>query len=617
MIRSLPLAIALLLAGAAAPPAVAQGCPGADPLRQPFFGDLHVHTSYSFDAYLFETRNDPRDAYGFARGASVGLPPLDANGLPTRSLQLARALDFAAVTDHAELIGETSICLSPAHPQYGSQACQIYRDGPQQTAFFLFGSPLARADPQRLPFCGTDGIVCLLQAAPVWADLVAAAAEHDDPCSFSTFNAYEWTGSPESSTLHRNVVFAGASVPALPLSYFEVPDPAGLRAALLSQCQTAGGDCDVIAIPHNTNQSNGLAFDPPGSVSAADAALRAAVEPLVEIVQHKGESECRTGVDSSDELCGFEKTATGPPAADAPLSYVRNALRAGLEIGAAVGVNPYAMGFVGATDTHNGTPGATEEAAYVGHAGNLEAAPADRLSGGSPRNSPGGLTVLWAEANTRAALFAAMRRREAYATSGTRPSVRFFGGFAYPADLCDEPDLVARGYAQGVPMGGEIGPSSGAAPRFAVWAQQDPGTAGAPGTPLQRIQIIKGWLDAEGVTHERVHDVAGDAAGGASVDPQTCQIDGADFASLCSVWEDPEFDPGESAFYYARVLESPSCRWSTLECRAAGVDCSAAPPAGFETCCDGSLPLTIQERAWTSPIWYRPAAARAVPAFPY
>jgi hypothetical protein len=575
-----------------------------------------AHTSYSFDSYLFENRNDPRAAYAFAQGAQVGLPPLDANGAPTRSLQLERPLDFAAVTDHAELIGETSICTTPSHPQYESQACQLYREA-APSVFGLLAAPLASTEPERLPFCGTGGLICLAQAVAVWGDHQAAAQASNQPCYFTSFIGYEWTGSPGGSTLHRNVLFRNASVPSLPLSYIEAPEPAQLWVGLQTQCSRVSGGCDAIAIPHNTNLSDGLAFDPPGSVTADEAALRARAEPLVEIVQHKGESECRPGVDSTDELCAFEKTAAIAPPADAPLSYVRGALRAGLAIEAEVGVNPYTLGFVGATDTHNGTPGAVRESGYAGHGGDREASAQQRLAAGPLRNNPGGLTVLWAEENTRAALFEAMRRREAYATSGTRPIVRFFGGFDYPDDLCAAADFAPRGYADGVPMGGEIGPSTGPAPRFAVAAVQDPGTTSTPGTPLQRIQIIKGWLDADGATHERVYDVAGDAANGAGLDLETCETRGSDFAALCAVWEDPDFDPDQRAFYYARVLENPSCRWSTYECNASGVDCAAGAPPGFEACCDASVPRTIQERAYTSPIWYRAPAPQPVPLLPY
>ena len=207
-----------------------------------------------------------------------------------------------------------------------------------------------------------------------------------------------------------------------------------------------------------------------------------------------------------------------------------------------------------------------------------------------------------------AALFSAMLRREAYATSGPRPIVRFFGGWELDEGLCERADFAARGYAQGVPMGGVLPERRSAAPRFAVFAQQDPGTSRHPGVPLQRIQIVKGWVDAAGVAQETTFEVAGDPDNGASVDLSSCQPQGSGFDSLCTVWEDPQFNPSERAFYYARVVENPTCRWHKHLCNDFGVDCGnpATIPPGFETCCDGSVPDTVQERAWTSPIWYQP-----------
>jgi hypothetical protein len=584
-----------------------------EPLRRPWFGDLHIHTSHSFDAYLFETRNEPRDTHAFAKGAPLGLAPLDPQGNPTRQTQLLRPLDFAAATDHAELLGEASICTTPGHPSYDSPACQIFRNDPN-TAFTLFGLGLATTPPDRLGLCGENDLLCLLQAASVWSDIQGAAEEHYDrsaSCGFTTFNAYEWTGSPGGDNLHRNVIFRNANVPFFPFSYFEASQPEALWSGLEEQCVNSPSACDVLSIPHNSNLSNGRTFDPLGSnglpMTGAEAFQRRRIEPLTEVVQHKGDSECRFGVGNNDELCDFEKLATLPPALDAPLSYARNALLEGLAVESSAGFNPFAFGLIGSTDTHNGTAGASREDTFVGHAGDRDDTPEGRLSGGLLLNNPGGLAVVWAEENSRDALFTAMRRREVYATTGTRPEVRFFGGFSYPLDLCDAADFAAQGYASGVPMGGAIGPAAGAAPRFAVSALQDPGAiGGAPATPLQRIQIVKGWLDSNG-TREAVYDVAGSTDNGAGLDLATCTTSGSSFASLCTVWEDPDFDPSQPAFYYARVLENESCRWNRWTCVAAGVDCSTTPPAGFEACCDPSVPKTLQERAYTSPIWYQPA----------
>ncbi len=270
-------------------------------------------------------------------------------------------------------------------------------------------------------------------------------------------------------------------------------------------------------------------------------------------------------------------------------------------------MNPYPLGFIGSTDTHNGTPGMTEERSFVGHQGANDASPSDLLGAGTVadggiRYSPGGLAAVWATQNSRDALFDALRRRETFATSGTRLSVRVFGGWELPPDLCGRPDLVSLGYQMGVPMGGVLAPrpASADAPRFGVVAERDPGTVAFPGTGLQRVQVIKGWV-ADGESHQRVYDVAGTADNGATVDLATCTPRGGAADSLCAVWSDPDFDSRQAAFYYVRVVENPSCRWNTWMCNR------LAPAQRPPGCDDPTVPKTVQERAWTSPIWYTPA----------
>src|SRR5439155_1300624 len=338
----------------------------------------------------------------------------------------------------------------------------------------------------------------------------------------------------------------------LPTSYMEQPTPQGLWATLQSQCLDGLPGCDVLAIPHNPNASGGLMFAPVNAdgspLTAADAAFRSSMEPLVEMNQHKGDSECRPGVQSTDEICGFEKLnrlqlfspVSDPNQVFPPLSYVRNALKEGLVQEQRLGVNPFKLGLIGSTDTHNSTPGATEEQDFgaYGHIGLRDhATPAFMLARVTPAGieaTPGGLAVVWAEENSRDALFAAIRRREVYGTSGTRPILRFFGG--REANLrCRDPDFAATAYAGGVPMGGEIGPvRGGRSPRFGVLAFRDPGTPTAPGTPLQRVQIVKGWVDAGGQSHEKVFDVAGNPDNGAGVNTATCTPSGTGFDSLCA-----------------------------------------------------------------------------------
>jgi len=620
------LAVAGLAATAAAAPERA-ACALRDPLRRPYFGDLHVHTALSLDASTQGTRTMPADAYRFARGERLGVQPYDADGKPTRHLQLSRPLDFAAVTDHAELFGELTICQSPDLPGYNALPCIIYRHFPR-LAFFIANSQVTNSPaPTRFSYCGPDGAACRAAARTPWR-VVREAAEafydRSSACRFTTFIGYEWTGAPGSDNLHRNVLFASEQVPELPLSYVDEPRIDRFLARLQRECRAAGERCDVLTIPHNSNLSDGQMFttvDPNGGPLRAETArLRHAGEPLVEVMQHKGDSECRLGPETTDERCGFEKLPyqnfqaiyvpmTAEPAPEA--SFVRWALKTGLAERQRLGVNPFQYGLIASTDTHISAPGAVRPDTFVGQGGAGE--PPDQPSGGLPdaiEFNPGGLAVLWAEENSRPSLFAAMRRREAYGTSGPRLVVRVFGGWDLPGDLCGQPDFAARGYAGGVPMGGELPPrppAQATGPTFAIWALRDP--AGDPPVPLARVQVIKGWI-ADGAAHERVFDVAGGETG-AGVDAASCAPTGRGFDDLCTVWRDPEFDPAQPAFYYVRVLQNPSCRWSAYACNARGVDCAdpASVPPALIACCDTRYPRTVQERAWTSPIWYTPEAA--------
>lgn len=621
-----------------------ESCAAFDLFRQPYFGDTHVHTAYSSDAVFAGTREDPRGAYRFALGQPIGLPPYDAQGNPTRTAQLRRPLDFTAVTDHAEQFGEISICQTPGLPGYDSSDCVAARAQldttppalpsqlpPGPVINFLLGYGVLNP-PQRFSWCGPSGVDCLAQASLIWQDTEAAAEEFYDrtaACTFTSFVAYEWSGQPGGNNLHRNVIFRNAVAPALPISFMEEPTPQGLWQQLKTQCLEGLPGCDVLAIPHNPNASGGLMFAPVNAdnsaLTAADAAFRSSMEPLVEMNQHKGDSECRPGVGgSTDELCGFEKLnrlqlfspVSNPNQVFPARNYIRNVLKEGLAQEQLIGVNPFKLGMLGSTDTHNSTPGGTEEQDFGanGHLGLRDHAnPAfmvQRVTPAGIEATPGGLAVVWAEENSRDALFAAMRRREVYGTSGSRPILRFFAGREPKLD-CADPEFVATAYSGGVPMGGEIGPVRGArSPRFGLLAFRDPGTPGNPGTPLQHAQIVKGWVDAGGQTHEKVFDVAGNPNNGATVDTATCTASGPGADSLCAVWTDPEFDASQRAFYYARVLENPSCRWSTYHCNNQGIDCSVptSVPPEYAECCNPAVAKTIQERAWSSPIWYRPDA---------
>jgi len=430
------------------------------------------------------------------------------------------------------------------------------------------------------------------------------------------------------------VVFRNASVPSMPLSWVETPSAHDLWLGLQRDCLEAGNGCDVLTIPHNSNISgDGLMFvsgklegvdDAELPIDAEDARLRQRFEPLVEIMQHKGDSECLLGGDTVDEACAFEKLDydsfagvrrigglvpgnVNPPKRSA---MVREALKKGLREEEKLGVNPFKYGIIASTDTHLGTPGLAMEYASKGHGGaGMNASTA--LPIGLPDNiefNPGGLAVVWAEENTRDAIFDGMLRRETYGTSGTRPTLRFFGGWAYPESLCDASDLAAQGYAGGVPMGGDLPARSAEAPVFVVSALRDVGAPGHPGTPLDRVQIVKGWIE-DGEAREKVVDVAG-GKGDGRVDTNTCETSGSGAQRLCTVWQDEDFDADQSAFYYARVLENPTCRWSQQLCVDAGVKCgdpeTVAP--GYGPCCEEGHRPVVQERAWSSPIWYRPSS---------
>jgi len=611
-----------------------EACEDRTAERRAWFGDLHVHTAFSLDASTNGTRTRPADAYRFAQGERIGIQPFDANGRPMRSVQLERPIDFAAVTDHAELLGETRICNTPGATGYDSIICRIYRSWPR-VAYYWMNLQAARG--LRHDFCGEDGSICRLAARTPWLEnreAAEAAYDRSEACRFTTFHAYEWTGGAGlGNNFHRNVIFANDVVPELPTSFIETPDLVQFWGRLDRECRSAPGGCDVLVIPHNSNLSAGRMFrtqtEDGLAIGKTEVERRNAFEPLIEIMQHKGESECAYGLGTQDELCRFEKLAHNsfgaqalPGSDDAPLprQFVRNILKEGLRVGARLGTNPFAFGFIASTDTHLGIPGlAKESSSYPGHGG-AGKPPGEELERGFPdylEYNPGGLAGVWAEENSRTALFSAMQRKETFGTSGPRIEVRLFGGWDYSPQMCEETRFAKVGYAGGVPMGGTLPASpepddpavdpAPRAPTFAVSAVRDPGTPLSPGTPLQRIQIVKGWME-DGRLREQVYDVAGDPRNGAGVDLDTCRTWGGGFDSLCNVWRDPDFDAREPAFYYARVVENPTCRWSQQLCIANHIRCHEPDKvqAGFESCCDENHVRTIQERAWTSPIWYTP-----------
>lgn len=666
-----------LPAWAAAPPVPPRPAKRADPSctthnpqRIPLFGETHAHTAYSFDAYAFAVNNPPGDAYEYAKGRPIQIT--DAQGAPIRCAQLARALDWAAVTDHSEFLGEMSMCLEPGSSYYHDPSCVAYRNDPATTAEgWGHGLTVEPLEPPRFCNGGDPNQICRAQSVTLWGQIRAAAAAAQDTtnaCSFTSFVGYEWTSMPGYNNRHRNVIFRSATVPNTPLSVFDTGnDERRLWLLLSADCQ-ASQDCEALTIPHNGNLSDGMLYTLPPNADAAYARQRSTWEPLSEIHQGKGNSECRTGVDTLDPECGFEQLVYhnldfvdfGGPARQtdtkpyAPNAFVRNVLKDGLSAEQSLGANPFKFGFAGGTDTHSALPGGTDEGNFLGLHGSQTASPEGLLS--QVGFNPGALTVVWATENSRNAIFEGLKRRETYATSGTRPTVSFFGGWDLPATMCDGGNFRADGDAHGRPMGSDLParPANASFPQFAVLALKDPGSTPPatlppgncavykPGAQLQRIEIVKGWLDAAGVQHEKVVTVAGSETVNpqATVDPATCAPVGPGESRLCTVWTDKEFDPSQRAFYYARVLENPTCRWSTYTCKESGLDpfdpaaCNARlqkfskqPRAGgapslydtFQACCTmkpgpvvapTEIPRVTQQRAWTSPMWYTPPPAK-------
>lgn len=616
-------------------------CSDHTPLRRAYFGDTHIHTAYSLDAATrFGATATPSEAYAFARGEAIALPAWRVNaknGLSARSLQLRRPLDFAAVTDHAENLGFVRICSDTTRDEHNSWSC-----GLSNVSFLLADSLLQRIATLtgwiKLHHCGPDGSRCKTASLDVWQDTVLAATQNNSPCEFTTFNGYEWSGREGGNMLHRNVLFGSDKSTQYPISSIDAPQAEQLWQALDEQCLSAAG-CSAVTIPHNSNMSGGKMFRATLSngepMNESVAQQRVHYERLTEIYQHKGSSECFFDpVQSEDELCAFEYLpysstvdkylraylpgSVDPPANDS--RFMREALREGFRQRRRIGINPFMTGLIASTDTHIAAPGAVEEQNYAGHHGTQDLS-ADGTMVDRVEQGPGGLAVIYAEQNTRQSLFSGIQRREAYGTSGTRIGLRFFAGTALAKDLCERSDMLSEAYQHGVPMGSVL-PTTLKAPTsqsFLVAATQDP----FQGATLQRLQIIKGWVDREGVSRERVIDVAGNTSDGQSsngnndtsnsinssnVNLATCEPSRSGEAKLCAVWSDPEFDPELDAYYYARALENPSCRWTTYACLNNAIDCSKKDqiPAGLSHCCDASVPKTVQERAWSSPIWYQP-----------
>ena len=593
-----------------------------NPQRNAYFGDLHVHTSWSLDSYIMGgNRDGPSVAYRYGRGDPIARSDGSV-------VQLRVALDFMAVTDHDGTLGEVQLCQDRSDPAYDTATCRDIRSQQVFNSHYNQYHKRGRRPPE---VCGANGTGpqnrCYERSRHLWHEIQQNADAFYEPGRFTTFPGFEWTASPPGfGHLHRNVIFEGRAVPEWGGSSVEMQNrPERLWAWLQAACT---GECRVVAIPHNSNLSGGVAFAESGWAPHTPELLRlrAWAEPLVEIHQIKGSSECYLGLGTTDEECSFENHIPacepghpeGRPEHYARCAhasdYVRNALKTGLRLDAEYGVNPFKFGVIASTDDHQSLPGGTDEDDFTerpmkfGTAGRWtrERTSGDRDDGGNPGN-PGGLVGVWAEENTRASIFDALRRKETFGTSGSRIRVRFFAGWQFAADLHERQSLVEDAYRDGVPMGSDLPlpPPDVVAPRFVLWAAKD-----AAGANLQKIQIIKGWADANGETHERVYDaVCADgrapdpqthrcAERQTTVDPATCRTaDDVGSAEMSTTWTDPDFDRSQRAFYYARVLETPTCRWTAH--RAVARQAPVPDPA------------VVKERAWSSPIWFTPSVGGA------
>lgn len=573
----------------------------SNPQRNAYFGDLHLHTRLSLDAYLYDIETLPDDAFRYAQGE-----PVRYMG---RNVRRRAALDFLAVTDHAEFLGTLHLAAQPAGLLAGTEWHRLLTSGDPKA----LGAIFRRINAERPAELLTDEVV-----HSQWQLIIDSADKHYRPGKFTTFVAYEWSSTPGFQNLHRNVVFRGPKFPVRPFSYLDSERPEDLWS-YLEQQRVQG--IDALAIPHNSNLSNGLMFadvDSDGRpLSRNYAERRMRNEPEIEITQAKGTSETTPELSPTDEFAAFELyryMLGGQKEGKLDGSYIRQAFARGMQIQDTIGVNPFKYGFVGASDFHSGVS-STEENNYPGAHGRGDSSTnpgavltAGALGVGAPPVlfSASGLTGVWAEQNTRESIFAALRRRETFATSGSRMSVRFFAGWRYAAGAVGRSDWLATAYAEGVPMGGDLPPrpADASSPRFLVQAIKDPDAAN-----LDRIQIVKVWFRG-GRSGEQVFDVvwSGDrkpgadgkiAAIGSTVDLTTATYRNTIGATqLLGEWIDPQFDPSSTAVYYARVLEIPTPRWTTYLA------------ASNKLPLPENVPATIQERAWTSPVFYEPGSSK-------
>ncbi|MEP0189035.1 MAG: DUF3604 domain-containing protein [Erythrobacter sp.] len=627
---------AMAVAGCSGEPAVdpSQTGTGEDTIDlaefpdRPYWGDTHLHTDNSVDAFGFGTRLGPEEALRFASGEEV-------ESTTSGKAKLARPLDFLVIADHSDAMGSTRR-LYDAPRWYvnwviGDETVlrwyDMMHESPEQSTVAV-GEIITAAANGEVPEAFNNPDETREATEELWSGQLDILDRYNKPGEFTAFAGYEWTAMPDGNNLHRVVMFRDGKDRTGQIMPF--PGLGTTAEALWDHLaeyeKNTGGR--VLAIPHNSNLSNGLMFEttlPDGSPMTAEyAAKRAAYEPVIEATQIKGDSEAHPILSPNDEMAGFG--VKGWDFGNLPLTaktepdmlagnYAREALKRGLSLEQRLGVNPYAFGMIGSTDSHTSLATGDEDNFYGKHTGN-EPSYKDRAQVAQNLGTrvgrfgwhylAGGYAAAWARGNTRAEIFDAFARREVYATTGPRMSVRVFGGFGFEEADWDN-DWVRKGYTQGVPMGGEL-VDEGAAPRFMISALKDP-----DGANLDRVQIVKGWVDASGETQERVYDVvwsdqdARPRAGG-KVPAVGDTVDRKDAtytndigaAELRTVWTDPDYVAGQSAFYYVRVLEIPTPRWTLFD----------AVRFGFELSEEAMADAVAQERAYTSPIWLKQSKRR-------
>ncbi|MEZ5004514.1 MAG: DUF3604 domain-containing protein [Chitinophagales bacterium] len=575
-------------------------------LKSVYWGDLHMHTSLSVDAFIGGTLTNADQAYQFAKGE-----PID---MFNTKVKIRQPLDFCAVTDHAEMLGEMYTVQYKGAPGFNSIAARYLRSIRDDDSEFgidtvkqqkIIKRFMKEADGElRHPrfFKGYE------TTRSAWQLTLEAAEEHYDPGSFTTFAGYEWTLGGGFTHMHRNIIFRDMMVPDYPLSSVELTDEEQLWN-YLSSISNAGAT--VMAIPHNSNFSNGGLFTetmPNGQPYTKEyAQLRSEFEPIVEVHQAKGNSEVHASLWTTDEFADFENYSANEIQKN---NYLRYVLEQGLVHEEHLGINPFKYGMIGSTDTHNGTPGNTEENdTFIGNHTYLDFKPEGRRNNKWALDenmkihevvNPGGLVAVWAEANTRGHIYDALKNKEVYATSGNRIEVRFFAGYDFNGVYGNHDEMLADAYTNGVPMGGNLNHSKDQSPEFIVWAKKDPLCAN-----LDRIQIIKGWVEAGEIKEEIFNVALSDGRvlnddgsvpdNGAKVNMKTGEWStdkGAE--ELMTIWKDPGFNPDQRCFYYVRVLELPTASWRLWDQIRYGIEYPA------------DADLVIQERAWSSPIWYSP-----------